>query len=63
MIVMSEIDDPFIPQPDDLLVNLEESREMVEGFLDSLPQTLSKSNSIESAMGSALQVNTVHFNL
>ncbi|KAF8050930.1 hypothetical protein N665_1852s0001, partial [Sinapis alba] len=37
MMVVSDLDDIFIPLPDDLLVNLSESRNVVEAFLDSLP--------------------------
>lgn len=35
--VVPEIDEPFVPIPDDLLVNLSESRMVVEALLDSLP--------------------------
>ena len=38
MMVVAEIDDPFVPLPDDLLVNLRDSRAVVEALLDSLPQ-------------------------
>ena len=41
MVVMSDTDDPFVPLPDDLLVNLTESRAVVESLLDSLPTTFS----------------------
>ncbi len=41
MVVMSDTDDPFVPLPDDLLVNLPESRAVVESLLDSLPTTFS----------------------
>ena len=41
MVVMSDTDDPFVPLPDDLLVNLAESRALVEALLDSLPTTFS----------------------
>jgi protein transport protein SEC24 len=53
--VVSEIDDPFVPQPDDLLVNLHESRGVIDSFLDSLPSVFLNSLSAESAMGPALQ--------
>ena len=38
MQVVADIDETFLPLPDDLLVNLEGSRAVVEAFLDSLPQ-------------------------
>ena len=53
--VVSEIDDPFVPQPDDLIVNLHESREVVDAFLESLPNIFAQNLSAESAMGPALQ--------
>ena len=53
--VVSEIDEPFIPQPDDLLVNLQESRGVIETFLDSLPSIFSTNLSADSALGPALQ--------
>lgn len=36
--MVAEIDEPFLPLPDDLVVNLHESRAVVEALLDSLPQ-------------------------
>jgi len=53
--VVSEIDDPFVPQPDDLLVNLQESRGVIDTFLDTLPTVFLNNLSAESAMGPALQ--------
>lgn len=38
MQVVAEIEEPFLPLPDDLVVNLHESRAVVEALLDSLPQ-------------------------
>ena len=52
---MAEISEPFVPLPDDLIVNLQESRAVVDAFLDALPNTFSHNQSIESAMGPALQ--------
>lgn len=53
--VVSEIEDPFVPAPDDLIVNLAESRAVVDAFLDSLPSVFGHNLSAESAMGPALQ--------
>lgn len=39
MMVMSDVEDPFVPLPDELLVNLSESRAVVDALLDSLPVT------------------------
>ncbi|XP_009629419.1 protein transport protein SEC24 A-like isoform X3 [Nicotiana tomentosiformis] len=55
MIVMSDLDDVFIPLPDDLLVNLSESRTVVDAFLDSLPSMFQENVNVESAFGPALK--------
>ncbi|CAL8469171.1 g8712 [Coccomyxa elongata] len=55
MLVVSDIEEPFLPLPDDLVVNLHESRAVVEALLDSLPQMFANNVVVESAMGPALQ--------
>ncbi|CAI9781212.1 unnamed protein product [Fraxinus pennsylvanica] len=55
MMVVSDLDDIFIPLPDDLLVNLSESRNVVDAFLDSLPSMFKGSMNVESAFGPALK--------
>lgn len=50
-----QVDDPFVPLPDDLLVNLRDSRAVVDALLDSLPQSYGRASQVESAMGPALQ--------
>eukprot|EP00256_Glycine_max_P010053 XP_003520784.1 protein transport protein Sec24-like At3g07100 [Glycine max] len=55
MLVVSDLDDIFIPLPDDLLVNLSESRNVVETFLDSLPTMFQDNVNLESAFGPALK--------
>ncbi|KAE9598174.1 hypothetical protein Lal_00004108 [Lupinus albus] len=55
MLVVSDLDDIFIPLPDDLLVNLSESRSVVENFLDSLPSMFQDNVNLESAFGPALK--------
>lgn len=57
MMVIADVDDPFLPLPDDLLVNLKESRDVIDNLLDSLATTFANTDIVESAMGSALQVN------
>ncbi|KAL3644915.1 Protein transport protein Sec24A [Castilleja foliolosa] len=54
MMVVSDLDDIFVPLPDDLLVNLSESRSAVETFLDSLPSMFQDNMNVESAFGPAL---------
>ncbi|KAL5729064.1 Protein transport protein Sec24A [Ranunculus cassubicifolius] len=55
MMVVSDLEDIFIPLPDDLLVNLSESRNVVDGFLDSLPSMFQDNVNVESAFGPALK--------
>ncbi|KAG4161724.1 hypothetical protein ERO13_D01G073800v2 [Gossypium hirsutum] len=51
----ANLDDIFVPLPDDLLVNFSESRNVVETFLDSLPSMFQDNVNVESAFGSALK--------
>ncbi|MBA0687488.1 hypothetical protein Goari_015019, partial [Gossypium aridum] len=55
MMVVSDLDDIFVPLPDDLLVNLSESRNVVETFLDSLPSMFQDNVNVESAFGPAVK--------
>lgn len=55
MMVVSDLDDIFIPLPDDLLVNLSESRAVVDAFLNSLPSMFQDNMNVESAFGPALK--------
>ncbi|KAF6154111.1 hypothetical protein GIB67_009811 [Kingdonia uniflora] len=57
MMVVSDINDIFIPLPDDLLVNLSESRSVVDVFLDSLPSMFQDNGNVESAFGPALKAS------
>jgi protein transport protein SEC24 len=41
MMVVAELDDPFLPLPEDLLVNLRDSRALVDQLLDSLGEMFS----------------------
>lgn len=51
--IMADVEDIFLPSPSDLLVNLDESIELVTGLLQSLPGMF-KTNQQESALGPAL---------
>ena len=42
MLVVSDLKELFVPLPDHLLVNLQESRHVVEAFLDQLPEMFAK---------------------
>ncbi|KAM8848153.1 protein transport protein Sec24B [Synchiropus picturatus] len=55
MLVVSDIDDVFIPSHDSLMVNLKESKELVTDLLKSLPGMFSQSRETHSALGPALQ--------
>uniref|UniRef100_A0A1D1XLC4 Protein transport protein Sec24-like At3g07100 n=1 Tax=Anthurium amnicola TaxID=1678845 RepID=A0A1D1XLC4_9ARAE len=55
MMVVADLDDIFVPLPDDLLVNLSDSRNVVDAFLDSLPTMFQENISVESALGPALR--------
>ncbi|EFJ52467.1 hypothetical protein VOLCADRAFT_72688 [Volvox carteri f. nagariensis] len=55
MLVVTELDDPFVPLPDDLLVNLRESRAVVDALLDALPNNFTGTAQVECSMGPALQ--------
>ncbi|CAI5956655.1 unnamed protein product [Closterium sp. NIES-64] len=56
ILVSADIDDPYLPLPEDeLLVNMHESRHVVEAFLDALPNLFTNSVNVESAMGPALK--------
>ncbi|MGH0153727.1 UNVERIFIED_CONTAM: hypothetical protein FKN15_025549 [Acipenser sinensis] len=65
MLVVSDIDDVFIPTPDSLLVNLKESKEMlsfphssmqlVKDLLNALPSMFTNTRETHSALGPALQ--------
>ncbi|XP_029702987.1 protein transport protein Sec24B isoform X1 [Takifugu rubripes] len=55
MLVVSDIDDVFIPCHDSLMVNLKQSKELVKDLLTSLPAMFSQSTETCSALGPALQ--------
>ncbi len=44
MLVVPDLSDPFLPVPDDLLVNLSESRSVVDTLLDNLAQVIFNDN-------------------
>jgi len=55
MMVVGDLKELFVPAPDDLLVNLQDSRDVVEGFLDNLPDMFSKNTVAQSCLGPALK--------
>jgi len=54
MLVVSDLEDVFLPQPDDLLVNLTEARAVVESLLRSLGDMFKDTQTVGNALGSAL---------
>ncbi|KAK7922234.1 hypothetical protein WMY93_009136 [Mugilogobius chulae] len=55
MLVVSDIDDVFIPSHDNLMVSLKESKELVKELLTSLPSMFAHTRETQSALGPALQ--------
>ncbi|XP_021101045.1 protein transport protein Sec24B isoform X2 [Heterocephalus glaber] len=55
MLIVSDIDDVFLPTPDGLLVNLYESRELIKVLLNALPNMFTSTRETHSALGPALQ--------
>lgn len=51
-----DIEDPFLPRPDSLLVNLKECKELVRDLLKQLPKRFANTHDPGSALGAALQV-------
>ncbi|CAM9383976.1 unnamed protein product [Scytosiphon promiscuus] len=54
MLVVPDLADPFLPVPEDLLVNLSESRSVVDTLLDNLAQMHSQTRDAECCLGPAL---------
>lgn len=55
MLVVSDLDEPFLPTPEDLLVNLSECRTNIETFLEKMQGMFASTQNGSSAMGSALR--------
>uniref|UniRef100_A0A8D0V9B8 Protein transport protein Sec24B n=1 Tax=Sus scrofa TaxID=9823 RepID=A0A8D0V9B8_PIG len=55
MLIVSDIDDVFLPTPDSLLVNLYESKELIKDLLNALPNMFINTRETHSALGPALQ--------
>ncbi|KAH7029407.1 protein transport protein SEC24 [Microdochium trichocladiopsis] len=55
MLVVSDLDEPFLPVPQDLVVPLTESRNSIENFLTKLPEMFQNNQDNGSCMGSALR--------
>ncbi|KAJ5898786.1 hypothetical protein N7495_003530 [Penicillium taxi] len=55
MLVVSDLEEPFLPIPGDLLVTLSECRQNVENFLDKLQKMFENTQNNSLALGSALR--------
>jgi protein transport protein SEC24 len=55
MLVVSDLDEAFLPTPGDLLVTMAECRENIETFLDKLQEMFQNNQNGASCMGSALR--------
>lgn len=58
MLVVSELDNPFLPSPSGLLVNLTESKKQIESLLDNMGSLFARNSNPNNALGSAL--NAAH---
>jgi len=55
MLVVADLKELFVPAPDDLLVNLQDSREVIDLFLENLPTMFEGSTATSSCLGPALK--------
>ena len=55
MLCVSDLEEPFLPLPAELLVNLDESREVVEALLDKLPAMFANTIDPDLCLAPALQ--------
>ena len=55
MYVVSDLDDMFLPQPEDLLANLAESEQPLTALLERMPEMFKTTHNNSNALGAALQ--------
>lgn len=55
MLVVSDLDEPFMPTPEDLVVTLTECRRNIENFLNKLQVMFQNTQNAASCMGAALR--------
>ncbi|KAG0009170.1 COPII subunit [Entomortierella chlamydospora] len=55
MLVVSDLEEPFLPQPQDLLCNLKECRPTLEALLNRMSDMFKDTQSVGNALGPALQ--------
>ncbi len=59
MHVVSDVNDFLLPCPEDLLVNLSESRSIVDSLLDLLPNMFGNNRSVDIALGPAINASAM----
>ncbi len=59
MLVVSDVMDFLLPCPEDLLVNLSESRAVVDSLLDILPTMFGNNRSVDVALGPAINASAM----
>ncbi|OQS04365.1 transporter Sec24, partial [Thraustotheca clavata] len=55
IMIVPDINELFIPIPDELLVNLSDSRDVIEGLLDMLPRLHQNSRNPDTCLGPAIR--------
>mmetsp|Transcript_2919 Transcript_2919/g.4880 ORF Transcript_2919/g.4880 Transcript_2919/m.4880 type:complete len:1045 (+) Transcript_2919:75-3209(+) len=55
MLVIPDAASPYLPQPDDLLVNLQECRSQIDAALDIISKAFGKTQNVEGNIGGAVQ--------
>lgn len=55
-ITIVDIEDVFLPRPDNLLINMKECKELIKDLLTMLPTRYAQTHESSSALGAALQV-------
>lgn len=55
MLVVSDVDDVFLPKPTDLLVNVAEAKAALESLLGRISDMFQDNHTVGSALGPALQ--------
>lgn len=54
MLVVGDLDEVFLPLPEDLLVSLTESRSVIESLLQKLPNMFRSTQNVRNSLGKAL---------
>jgi protein transport protein SEC24 len=55
MLVVTDIESIYLPQPEDLIVNLSDSLDLVNSLLDSLPSFFARTQVVDNCFVAAIQ--------